>query len=346
VTIAGVTNTSFNGAGFVTSVPSPTQFTIEQAGLDGASGGGTATTAAIGGCITGGVFWDSTAVPADLANAFIFGDFNSGNIMRVRVSGTTPTSVELWGNRMQGMVDMDVGPNGDLYFAGHWGPGIIHRATYQATSQRLVVSKTNVRMLEGGRAAFQVRLAIAPTADVRVSVARASGDPDVSVIEGASLRFGANDWQTPKPVYLLARGDADRSDDTAVLEASATGISAERVTVRVTDEFRETAPPGEGGQGGEQPGGAAGQTGSGNGGAPDAGEGGASTGGGGASDGGQAGESGSGGEPAQGGPADGPSSEGCGCSTPPGPGGGLGWLALVVVLLRRRAGRRSKSIES
>ena len=81
---------SFNGIFDVASVlpgtPDPqisTQFTVAQAGVNATSGGGTATTQNIGGAITGGCFYDSTAFPAAYRGNYFFGDYNSGRMMRV-----------------------------------------------------------------------------------------------------------------------------------------------------------------------------------------------------------------------------------------------------------------------
>jgi glucose/arabinose dehydrogenase len=339
VTIAGVRDGTFDGPAFVTGVPAPNEFTIDQAGSNTLSGDGTATTTALGGCITGGVFLDSTAASPDYANNFFFGDFNSGLILRARVSGSTVTSVETWGDGVPQMIDMDVGPDGDLYYTSHFGWGIIHRVRYRATSQRLVLSRTNLRMLEGGRAAFHVRLAMAPSGDVPVGVARVSGDADVELAEAAALTFGVGDWETPKPVYLRALRDADGVEDTAALEVSASGIT-ERLTVRVTDEFRSAEPPGEGGRGGaagEQQAGEGGLAGENQGGVAGSGPGG-----------GDAGQAGNGGEPGGEG-GDGNQGEakdhaatrgGCGCAMTRSSARDFAWIPVLAALLLRRRVRR------
>ncbi len=342
VTISGTTDATFNGAGFVTGVPAPDRFTIEQAGANATSGGGSVTTAPLGGCVTGGTFLDSTTATPEYGGNFFFGDYNIGSIARVRVSGTTVTSVEPWATDNPGMVDIDVGPDGDLYYVSYIGNGIVHHAEFLATSQRLVVSRTNVRMLEAGRAAFHVRLAMEPPGDVSVSIARASGDRDVAITGNTALTFDVTDWQTPKPVFMMAARDADGTDDLAELSVSASGLGEERVSVYVIDEFDSAEPPGEGGQagaGGEPPAGAGGVAGEAQGGVsgsqPQGGGGGVRDPG----DAGQAGDGEDGGESGSAPSGQGGSDGGCSCAMSRSSAHDLAWLGLVALLLHRRARR-------
>ena len=53
-------------------------------------------------------------------------------------------------------------------------------------TQSLVVSSTGVSVTEGATNTFTVKLAFQPAADVTVSVARASGDTDLTVSGGAA----------------------------------------------------------------------------------------------------------------------------------------------------------------
>jgi glucose/arabinose dehydrogenase len=254
VNIAGVADSSFDGTGVVVSVPSPERLTIEQSGPDGTSGGGSLAQTNLGGCITGGVFYDSTAASAEYRGNFFFGDFNSGRIMRTRVGATIPESVRIWGTGHESIVDMAVGHDGDLHYVRYNGDGVVFRARFQATAQGIVLSHANPWMIEGGRAVVRARLAVAPTEPVTVSAARESGDSDVSVSAGQVLVFEANDWSVPKSIELRAARDADATDDLTTLRVSANGIPAETISVRVIDEFQDS-DPGEGGGGGDGPGG-------------------------------------------------------------------------------------------
>ncbi|HEX6767630.1 MAG TPA: PQQ-dependent sugar dehydrogenase, partial [Polyangiaceae bacterium] len=356
MTIQGVTDPSFNGVAFVSSTPSTMTFTVEQPGPDAASGLGSAATPVFGGCITGGTFYDSTAASAEYRGNFFFGDFNAGNLVRARLSGETIRSVDTWATGLTRAVDMSVGADGDLYAATHGGLGP-YRYRFRATNQFLVVSRSNVWMLEDGVAAFDVRLSMAPTAPVEVRVRLGASASTLSITRGASLSFGPNDWSTPKPVTIASTRDSDTADAIVDLSVAALDLPIETVHVRIIDEYAAVEPP-EGGAGGE--GGAAGKSGEGGegglngnagndtGGATSGGTGAGARGGTAARGGaggtagtstGAGGEGGEAGEPSSAAQEEGSSNGGCGCSTSRGHGGGAAILALSLLLLRRRARR-------
>jgi glucose/arabinose dehydrogenase len=236
VSVAGVTDATFNATAFVSSVASANELSFPQAGPDATSGGGTTTSQAIGGAITGGAFWDSSAVPPDLRGNFMFGDFNSGRLMRSTLSEANEvTSVDELASAIERIVDVSVGPDGDLYYVGLRGK--IGRLRYVAPAQQLVVSALNLRLPEGGSTAFAVRLASALTdnATREVSVQRSAGDPNVDVATGAELSFDASNWNEPQRVVLTSTPDADSVDGAATFTIASSGLTAESVDVRITD---------------------------------------------------------------------------------------------------------------
>ena len=235
ITIASVTSASFNGTFYVNSVPSTTTFSVVQTGPNETSGGGTATTDNIGGCVTGGCFYDSTAFPATHRGNFFFGDYNSGRVMRATLDGSyNVTSVDGFVSGMAQCVDICVGPDGALYYVGVSG-NTVYRLAYNGAAQNLIVSQTGLSMFEGGNAAFTVRLAAQPAANVVVSVARTAGDADVTITSGASLTFTPANFATPQTVMLAAAEDADTSNDSSVLTVSASGLPSYNVGVNVVD---------------------------------------------------------------------------------------------------------------
>jgi glucose/arabinose dehydrogenase len=251
VTITGVTNPSFNsvGPGFavasvIPGAPDPqisTQFTVVQAGPDESSGGGTATTQNIGGVVTGGAFYDSTAFPSAFHGNYFFGDYNSGRMMRVILDGTNQVSrVEEFANSLGSNVDTTVGPDGALYCANQSSPGTIRRVAYIGTAlpQNIIVQPTAFNVLEGGSSIFSVRLNFAPASDVTVTVSQFSGDPDLTVSSGASLVFNSGNFAVPQFVTIAAAEDADTTNDSAVFRVSSPGIATYDVTVNGID-----APP-------------------------------------------------------------------------------------------------------
>jgi glucose/arabinose dehydrogenase len=343
VVIAGVVDPSFDGAGFVRGAPSETTFTMEQPSLPNTtSGGGTATTTELGGCIVGGTFYDSSAATSAYRGNFFFGDFNSGNILRARVSGPNVSSVEIWATGHDDIVDMDVGPDGDIYHVAYRGWRGVGRERFQPSVQGIVVSKANVWMVEDGVSAFNVRLSLDPGENVEVSVSRTAGSADVTVTEGATLVFGTNDWMTPKIVRLSATRDADATDDASELTATAEGLDEVRVGVRVTDEYEGPEPPGEGGAGGESGAGGDGMAGDG----AASGQGGRANGGVAGTSGGRSGGTGGMGEGGEaGGAPNGASGSGgdagCGCGLRRSPGPSAMAVFLLLVFARRRASRNA-----
>ena len=67
-----------------------------------------------------------------------------------------------------------------------------------------VTSMDAINVPEGSTAIFQVRLSAQPSADVSVTVSRASGDTDITVQSGAALTFTTSNWDTNQPVTLAA----------------------------------------------------------------------------------------------------------------------------------------------
>ncbi len=232
ITVAGVGDASFNGNVYVASTPSSNTWTAAQAGPDSSSGGGTAATQNLGGSITGGVFYDSTLFPDEYRGNFLFGDYNSGRLVRATLAADgTVAAVDAWGSGFNQAVDMDVGPDGALYVVGVTSR-IVTRIKPTASGQKLIVSALNVPIVEGGRAVFTVRLAEPTILPVTVSVQRASGDADLMVESGAQLNFTDATWSLPRLVTLAAAEDADSNADTAAFTVSAQGMGTE--TVRVT----------------------------------------------------------------------------------------------------------------
>ncbi len=241
VTVAGFTggDSSLNGSVVVSEVVSATQFRYAQtAGNLTATNDGSSTPYDFGNAITGGTFWDSTAVPDAYRGDFYFSDYGSSQLGRAELdAGGDIIAVHPFATGSDGATDMAVGPDGALYY-GSFG-GVIHRVTYTTSTQALIVTPLNLAMNEGGQAMFAVRLASAPASNVAVTVARTAGDTDVSVTAGAALTFTAANYATPQYVTLAAATDADASDDTATIRTSSSGLTNVDVAVRVDDTSQE-----------------------------------------------------------------------------------------------------------
>jgi hypothetical protein len=99
-----------------------------------------------------------------------------------------------------------------------------------------VVDTDPVGVPEGGAATFGVKLSAQPSSDVNATVARNSGDTDISVTGGASLNFTSENWDTFQIVTLAGAQDVDVVDGTATIRISATGIPNKDVTANEQDD--------------------------------------------------------------------------------------------------------------
>ena len=231
-TISGVANASFNGTFPVASVLNATQFTVAQGGADATSGGGTATTQNIGGALTGGCFYDSTAFPAGYRWNYFFGDYNSGRIMRVQVDANNlpvRTDEFVYDDNFSN-VDIATGPDGALYYANQSSPGTIRRLAHNSTSQEIIVHPTALSVEEGGTAVFTVRLRVAPAANVAVTIGRISGDTDLNLGSPNTLTFTPANFATPQLVVLNATADPDAANGGATFRVESAGIATHDVT--------------------------------------------------------------------------------------------------------------------
>ncbi|QSQ10998.1 PQQ-dependent sugar dehydrogenase [Myxococcus landrumensis] len=238
LTLAGVTDASFNGDFYVASTPSATTFTVAQAGVaDASSGGGSATTQRLGGCMNGGVFYDATLFPPEYRGNYFFGDYVDATFMRATLAAdNTVATVDRWGDSFSSYVDAAVGPDGALYTIGVQG-GHLRRIVPTPTGQRLVVSGLYPRVVEGGRATFTVRLAQAPSGPVVVDVYRApGGSSDLRISGPATFTFTLDDWSVPRVVTLEALEDADAVQDTATFTVSSSGLTSESVLATTIED--------------------------------------------------------------------------------------------------------------
>jgi len=187
-----------------------------------------------GGCVTGGTFYSANAFPAAYHGNFFFGDFNSGNVMRaVLDAGNNVSGTTLWITGVSQTIDVATGPDGALTYASYGGT--IYRLINATTTQDIVLSATSLRVNEGRSALVTVRLAVAPAANLTVSLARTAGDADLTIGAGASLVFTPTTWATPQAVTITATEDSDLANDSATLSASASGLITRTVAVTATD---------------------------------------------------------------------------------------------------------------
>ena len=233
ITIAGVSNGSFNGTVYVGSVIDATAFTANQIATNATSGGGSATTQNLGGVVTGGCFYTSTLFPAAYRSNLFFCDYNGGFINRAAVGANNQVqTVDIFANGIVNAIDVSTGPDGALYYVGY--AGTVYRAAYTNAPQGLIVQPNGLNMAEGGQGIFSVRLATAPISNVSVSVVRASGDSDLNVTN-TTLTFTPANYATPQVVRVFANTDTDFQNDQAVFSVSASGLTSQNVYVNAYD---------------------------------------------------------------------------------------------------------------
>lgn len=98
-----------------------------------------------------------------------------------------------------------------------------------------VVSSDYQPVPEGGTRSFTLWLNEQPSADVTGTVARQSGDADISVQSGSPFAIPRASWNTPVTITLAAAEDADSISGTAVIrisETSGNGIAHKDVTAK------------------------------------------------------------------------------------------------------------------
>jgi streptogramin lyase len=100
---------------------------------------------------------------------------------------------------------------------------------------RILTGPGSVNIPEGGTATFQVKLNRAPATSATASVVWQAGDPDISVLNGASLVFSAANWDVWQTVTLAAGEDADFAAGTASIIVSSGDLLPATVTATETD---------------------------------------------------------------------------------------------------------------
>jgi glucose/arabinose dehydrogenase len=243
ITVAGVADSSFNLTSYVHSTPSPSTFTFLQSGPNASSTGGTASTLNIGGCVTGGLFYNSSAFPAEYHGNYFFCDIVSGRIMRaVLDSSNEVSSVDYFVTGITNVLDLAAGPDGALYYVGYKShdpaypeeiPELIYRLAHTNIPQTLVVSPKTFFMAEGGVSMCSVRLATLPESDIAVTITASSGSA-ISTTNTA-LIFTAENHTVPQPVYFHASADPDPWSSRATFVLSAPGVVNQEVKVTAFD---------------------------------------------------------------------------------------------------------------
>jgi [NiFe] hydrogenase large subunit len=108
----------------------------------------------------------------------------------------------------------------------------------------IVTDRSTLNVVEGGTAAFQVKLSADPGQAVSVTVGHDNGDTDLSVVSGLTYYFDSANWDGYQPVTVAAAEDGDDSGGQATFALSAAG--AQTVYVNATEQDNDSGgtPPG------------------------------------------------------------------------------------------------------
>ncbi len=106
----------------------------------------------------------------------------------------------------------------------------------------MMASSSFVNVPEGGSAGFTLSLSEVPVGSVTVTVARVSGDTDLTVSGGSTLVFNSGNWSTGLPVSLAAAQDLDWTADSASIVCIDAGGGYSLTTVMATEIEDDTDP--------------------------------------------------------------------------------------------------------
>ncbi|MEO5803236.1 MAG: hypothetical protein ABIR24_06875, partial [Verrucomicrobiota bacterium] len=190
--------------------------------------------------------FDSIAFPRITSLAFISNDviinFDTIAGSYYRVERTDELGSNLW----VPVIDVVVGTGGILSvtdIGGAGQPQRFYRVQLLSNNyvQSLMVSTNRLTVGEGSTTNFAVSLAIQPTTNVVVKIARINGDADLDVSAGGVLTFTPANWNVPQTVSILAAVDADTLNGQATFAISSGGIAKQYLIANEADNTSQTA---------------------------------------------------------------------------------------------------------
>ncbi len=101
--------------------------------------------------------------------------------------------------------------------------------------QQFLTDPETLLINEGDTAQLNVRLGVAPTADVIAAVTIVGGDGDWSISEGQTLTFTPDNWETDQPVTVTVASDDDLDSETATIRITANGVTTKNVPATSVD---------------------------------------------------------------------------------------------------------------
>ena len=118
-----------------------------------------------------------------------------------------------------------------------------HRVNGASAAGDVTISKLRLTIAEGSKATYTVRLGKAPVGG-NVTVTPVAGDTAAVSVSPSSLSFtggASGNWNRPQTVTVIAKQDADQSDENfqithAVSGANYGSVTAPAIQVRVSDD--------------------------------------------------------------------------------------------------------------
>jgi hypothetical protein len=110
-----------------------------------------------------------------------------------------------------------------------------HQAPASISFVGIQTDVSSVAVPEGFTGSFGVRLTEVPATTVIVETERVSGDPDISIVKGATLVFTPANWNIYQTVTIAAAEDPDAVNGAATIQCSVGGRAIQLVTVTEID---------------------------------------------------------------------------------------------------------------
>jgi hypothetical protein len=113
--------------------------------------------------------------------------------------------------------------------------GTVDLGAYEGVTQAILLTTQLLTVPEGDTNSFGVSLALAPDANVEVSVSFEWGDADIALLPERVLTFGSANYSTPRMVSVTAAEDPDYLHGTALILVQGGSLRPVGVTVKEQD---------------------------------------------------------------------------------------------------------------
>lgn len=194
-----------------------------------------------------GRYWGGLTNPAPMVSGTVYRldiDMSSIALMvetnhriAVHVTSSSDKAFEVHPNTYEPVSSYDSSPTArnTLYLSSQY-PSRIILPLYTTNAPAIETSTSSVAVQEGGIVPFDVWMSGPSLNTVTLTVARVSGDSDITVSSGTPLVFTSNNWSAAQTVTLSATQDTDATDGSAIVEISSDGIVSKTVAATEIDD--------------------------------------------------------------------------------------------------------------